>query len=96
MNDISIDQIKQRALPILKKAGATKSAIFGSAARGEMSDDSDIDIIIDLPKGSSLFDLIDVQSELEKELNNEVDLITYNGMNKYVEPYILKDQVSIL
>lgn len=92
----SIQQIKNKALPILKEAGVTHSSIFGSCVRGENREDSDIDILVEFPKGKSLLDLIDLEMKLEETLGKKVDLLTYNSISPYLKEYIMRDQVQIL
>ena len=96
MKSINIAEIKKKITPILKKEGVTRAAFFGSVARGEATEKSDIDILVDLPRGKSLFDLAGLQLELTEELGNEVDVITYNSLNPLLKDYILKDQLPIL
>lgn len=91
-----IEQIKTKALPILKEAGVTRSSIFGSYVTGEAKEDSDIDILVDLPRGKTLFDLADLKMKLEDALGKEVDVITYNSIYPPLKKYILAEQVSIL
>ncbi len=91
-----LEQIKQKALPILKQAGVTRSCVFGSYARGDERGGSDIDILIEPPKTMSLFDLAGLKLDLEEVLGKEVDVITYNSINPLLRDYILKDQVRIL
>ena len=73
-----------------------KAYLFGSYARNEAKDDSDIDILVELdyekPIGMKFFDY---QSELEKLLNMKVDLVTSDGLSKYVKPFIDKDKILI-
>ena len=92
----NIDQIRHKVLPILKEAGVTRSSLFGSYVRGENRIDSDIDMLVDLPKGKSLFDLVDLKIKLEEALNTEVDVLTYDSLSPYLREYILREQVPIL
>lgn len=96
MRIVNIDEIKKKITPILKEEGVTRAALFGSVVRGEVTKGSDIDILVDLPRGKSLFDLAGLQMRLEEELGNEVDLITYNSINPLLRDYILKDHLPIL
>ncbi len=91
-----IEKIKNKILPILREAGVKKSSIFGSYARGEDTKGSDIDILIEAPKNMSLFGLAGLQIDLEDVLNKKVDVITYDSINHLLKDYILKDQVRIL
>ena len=92
----NIKNIKNKALPILKKAGVTRSAVFGSFVRGENKKDSDIDILVDLPRGKSLFDLVDLQTKLKEAFGRDIDVITYNSLHPFLKKYILSEQVKIL
>lgn len=95
MNE-DLEQIKIKALPILKDAGVTRSAIFGSYTRGEAEDDSDIDILVDFPRGKGLFEYVDLQEKLETVLGKKVDLVTFNSLHPLIKDRILAEQVKIL
>ncbi len=95
-DDITIDQIREHAVPILKEAGVLRSSIFGSYVRGEQTEDSDIDILIEFPKGKSLLDLVNLEMQLEMVLGKKVDLLTYKSVSPYLKEYIEKDQLQIL
>ena len=91
-----IEEIKKKAVPILREAGVTRSSLFGSVVRGEMVDDSDIDILVQLPKGKSLVDLVKLERKLKVALGREVDMLTYNSIHPLIKEYIQKDQIQIL
>ena len=55
-------------------------SVFGSVARGEDTPESDIDFLIDFAKGSSLFDIMHVQDELEALLQCPVDIVSVGGL----------------
>jgi predicted nucleotidyltransferase len=93
---MNIQQIKQKAIPILKDAGVLRSSLFGSYARGDYTDKSDIDILIEFPKGKSLFDLIRLERKLRKAFHKEVDVVTYKSVHPLLKDYIEKDQLQIL
>lgn len=92
----NIVQIKNDVLPILKQAGVTRSGIFGSYARDENIAGSDIDILVDLPKNSSLFDLVDLEQKLEEVLGRKIDLVTYKSLHPLLKNRILSEHVQIL
>lgn len=92
----NLERIKKIALPVLKAAGVTRSSLFGSYVRGENRLDSDIDILVELPRGKSLLDLIRLEKKLEKVLGKKVDLLTYNSIHPLLKDYIQKDQLQIL
>ena len=88
-----IDEIREKAVPILKNAGARKAALFGSYARGEETSDSDIDILADFPLDTSLFKIGGVQYELQEVLGRKVDLVQYVAIKPMLLPYIMKDEI---
>ena len=96
MKTINAEEIKQKAIPILKEEGATRAALFGSVVRGEAKAGSDIDILVDLPRGKTLFDLAGIKIRLEESLGREVDVITYNSIDPLIKDYVLKDQLQII
>lgn len=93
---LDLEQIKKMAVPILREAGVTRSSIFGSYVHGENQQDSDIDILIDFPRGKGLFEFVGLQEKLKKALGREVDLVTYNSLHPLLKDRILNEQIQIL
>ena len=88
--------MKQLAVPILKKHEVIRASLFGSIVRGEVKKGSDIDILVEVPESKSLFDMMDIQFELEDVLKKKVDLVEYDLIKPRLKPYILKEQIKIL
>lgn len=89
--------IKRKVLPILKRHSVKRASIFGSFARGEAKTNSDVDLLIEYKaKNKSLFDLVDLKSELEETLGRKVDIVTYNSIYWRLREQILAEQVKIL
>ena len=89
-------EIKEKAVPILKAAGVTRSALFGSYVRGEEKEESDLDILVDYPKGISLFDVVDLKYRLEDALGKRVDLVGYKTIKPRIKDAILSEQIPLL
>jgi len=96
MENVSVDEIKRRIKPILKKSDVLRSSIFGSAARGELSAESDIDILIEFPKGKTLLDLVELKIQLERALGRNIDILTYKSIHPLLKDSIRQNEVSIL
>ncbi len=96
MKQLTFEEIRQKIVPILKRAAVTRSSLFGSYVQGTVRADSDIDILVDLPKEKSLFDFIDLKLQLEDALGLPVDLVEYDGIKPRLRPYILNNQLQIL
>jgi len=92
----NIQTISRQIMPILKEAGVLKSSIFGSLARGEADEKSDVDILVEFPKGKDLFDLIDLEQKLADTLGLKVDVLTYRSVHHLFRDNIFKEQIRIL
>ena len=92
---MAVRRIKYKIIEILKKYDIKEAGIFGSYARGENKKSSDIDILIQPPKGMGL-EFIGVQLELESRLKRKVDLITYKGIHPLIKKQVLKEEIKIL
>ena len=90
-----IQRIAKIAVPILKKNGVVKAGVFGSYARREAKNRSDVDILIKPPKGMG-FGFAGLEIKLSEQLHQKVDLVSYNGLSPYLKDKILKQEVRIL
>lgn len=93
------DQLQQRRTEILaiaKQHGAFNVRIFGSVARGEEQEDSDIDFLIDydLTKISSWFPVGLIQ-DLEKLLNRKVDVVTSKSLHYFIRDRIINEAIKL-
>ena len=91
-----IKQIKQSILPILRRYGVTKAALFGSTVRGQMQSDSDVDILVQIDKDISLLEFVGLKIELEQALQRNVDVVEYETIKPFLREAILKEQQVIL
>ena len=73
-----------------------RAAIFGSFARGDEKENSDIDIIVEFRGEKSLLDLARLKIALEELLKIKVDVITYNSLHPLLRDRILNEQKVIL
>ena len=80
---------------IARKHKADKVYVFGSCARKEETPESDIDFLVELQKGASLFDLMDLQDEYEALLNCKVDVVSRRGLNPYLRDNVLSEAVVL-
>lgn len=85
------DQVRE----VLRRHGVTDPEIFGSAARGDDHEGSDVDILIDVPPGTSIIDIIGIQHELEDLLGVHVDLVPRRGLRERVRVRAAKDLIAL-
>jgi len=69
----------------------TLIGIFGSYARGEANENSDLDILVSFREKVNLWDLIGLEEELTEKLHIDVDLITERSLNPLIIPFIYKE-----
>jgi len=85
LDNVKIESIKNyfKSRPVLK------AYLFGSYVRGEADDKSDIDILVDLDYSKKIgLQFIQMKLDLEKLLKRKVDLVSSNGVSKYIKPLI--------
>ena len=82
-------------LNIAAKHGASNVRLFGSVARGEETDASDLDLLVEMQKGRSLLDLIGFNDELEEVLKIKVDVLTDGGISPDMIESVYADAVPI-
>ena len=96
---MSLDElIKTKREDILRTAtkyGAYNVRVFGSVARGEADEKSDIDLLVDMEPGRSLFDLGGLLTDLEDLLGCNVDVVTEKGLRDRIRERVLKEAVSL-
>ena len=81
---------------ILERRSMRNPRLFGSAARDEDSERSDVDILVEAPSGTSLFDLADVEMELERLLGCKVEVMTRGFLAPDVVERIESDIIPLL
>ena len=86
---------RQEILNIAAKHGAYNVRIFGSVARGEADEASDVDFLVELEPGRSLFDLGGVLMDLENLLGCKVDVVTVRGLRNRIRERVIKEAVPL-
>jgi len=75
--------------------GARNIRVFGSVARGEADEKSDIDFLVEMEPGRSLFDLGGLLMDLQEFLGCDVDVVTERGLNPRIRDRVLREAVSL-
>lgn len=88
------DKLRRNRARILRLAiryGVTSMRVFGSVARGESTPESDIDFLVELEPGRSLFDLGGLLMDLQDLLGCEVDVVTEKSLHWYIRDRVLAE-----
>lgn len=87
---IDTEQFRQ----LLRRHGVVKASLFGSFARGDATGTSDVDLLVQLEPGRSLWDLGGLQYDLEQATKRKIDLTT--RLNPHFAPFIEPELVEVL
>lgn len=90
-----IEEKRDEILAIAARHGAYNVRVFGSVVRGEADEPSDIDFLVDMESGRSLFDLGGVLYDLQECLGVSVDVTTENGLRVRIRERVLKEAVPL-
>jgi predicted nucleotidyltransferase len=82
---------RDKLLAIAAGHGASNLRMFGSVAKGVDREGSDIDLLVDVRKGTSLFDLVGMQQDFEDALGIKVDLLTEPELHPMLKDRILAE-----
>ena len=93
------DELRDRIVPMLRPY-FSRIAVFGSAARGEAANDSDLDLLVKLRPVESrpplgLFRWVALEDELRARIGRPVDMVSEEGLSRHVRPYAERDKVIL-
>ncbi|VVB65022.1 Nucleotidyltransferase domain protein [uncultured archaeon] len=88
--------VREKIIDILRRNDVKRASFFGSIVRGEMTEGSDVDILVEFEGRKSLLDLAHLKNELEDTINRRVDVLTYRSLHPRLRDRILAEQVPII
>lgn len=88
-------QHRRALLEAVSAAGGRDLRVFGSVARGEEGPSSDVDLLVDLPEGTGLFALLELEGTLERILKVKVDLAPESSLKPRVRAEALADAIAL-
>lgn len=92
---IAIPEVREDIRRIATVHGAGNVRVFGSTGRGEQGASSDLDLLVDMAEGRSLFDLIALSNDLEDSLGVGVDVVTEASLSPYMRDRVLDEAVAL-
>lgn len=88
-------QRRSQVLAVMERYGATNVRVFGSVARGEDDEASDVDLLADVPPHTSLLDVLGLEAELETVLGARVGVTTSLGTNERFRANVERDAIPL-
>jgi hypothetical protein len=99
LDDVHPEVLLEAAGPVLaalaEAHGYERLAAFGSVARGQARQDSDIDLVVEAPTGTSTFSFIRFRQLIERVLGREIDLVSYAGLKPRIDDDIRREAVLL-
>ena len=86
---------REEILQIAERHGARNVRVFGSVARGEADERSDIDFLVEMERGRSLFDHVALIRDLENALAIRVDVATVAGLKERMRDQVLREAIRL-
>jgi predicted nucleotidyltransferase len=80
---------REAVLALAAKYGASNVRVFGSVAEGEANEASDVDFLVDMEPGRSLFDMGGLLMDLQELLGRKVDLVTEPALHWYIRERVM-------
>jgi len=94
MNNL-ITSNKATILKLAQQHGIRNVRLFGSMARDDATNESDVDFLVDLEEGRDLFDLGELLMDLQDLLHRKVDLVTDTSLHPKIKTQILKEAMPL-
>jgi predicted nucleotidyltransferase len=99
MTEVHPQTLLEAAAPILKalaeQHGYPRLAVFGSVARHQARQDSDIDLLVEAPEGTSSFGFVRFKQLIERVLGRHVDLVDYGGLKPKLDDDVRREAVLL-
>jgi hypothetical protein len=87
--------LSEHQAEVLRQFGAKQLALFGSAARNELRDDSDIDVLVEFARPATFDGYFELKAYLERLLGRQVDLVTEKGLKPRARRNVEKDLIRV-
>ena len=90
-----VEEHREKILELAARHGASNVRVFGSSARGEGSESSDLDLLVTLEEQRSLLDLVGLKQDIEDLLHRPVDVMTEPALSPYIRDRVLAEAMPL-
>jgi len=95
MSNSLLQKHRAEILDLALRHGASNVRVFGSLARGEGNEDSDLDLLVTLEEGRSLLDLAGLKQDLEDLVHRPVDVVIERALSPYLRDRVLSEAIPL-
>lgn len=93
---LTYEEIKNNITPYIDEFGIKRAGVFGSVARGNATEKSDVDLIFDFQKDFGILALSRFKMELEERLGKKVDIVEFSSLDPLIADDVMKEVVYII
>ncbi len=90
-----IEAHRQQLLDLIARNGLQNPRVFGSMARNRVGEQSDVDLLVDVPQGTSALTMVGIEMELQTLLGRRVDLATEDMLHPFYRDQVLKEAKAL-
>ena len=90
-----VEEHREKILELAARHGASNVRVFGSLARGEGTESSDLDLLVTLEEKRSLLDLVGLKQDIEDLLHRPVDVVTEPALSPYIRKQVLAEATPL-
>lgn len=90
-----LQRYRTEILALALRHGAGNVRVFGSLARGDEREDSDLDLLVTLGDGRSLLDLVGLKQDVEDLVHRPVDVVTDRALSPYIRERVLSEAIPL-
>ena len=90
-----LSERREEILEVASKYGARNVRVFGSASRGQEDAESDLDLLVEMERGRSFFDLGGLLTELNELLSCPVDIVTEAGLKERIRDHVIAEAIPL-
>ncbi len=93
--NMTVANLKKIIMPVLLDYKISRAGLFGSYVRNENTEESDVDILVQIDEQISLLEFVRIKLELEEKLQKKVDLVEYKAIKPRLREQILSEEIRI-
>jgi predicted nucleotidyltransferase len=91
----SLRRYRREILDVATRHAARNVRVFGSIARGDDQEESDVDLLVEIEPGRTLLDVIALEQDLQQLLGRKVEVLTEGGLSPYLQQRILAEAAAL-
>ena len=93
---MTIAALSSELIPVLKEYKIIRGSLFGSFARGDQQENSDVNLLIDTNGKLNLFDILRLERKLAERVSRKVDLVEFDAIKSSIREQVLKETIQLL